>query len=1047
MPLPSSAWAQARERFLEDLEESERFMFAEASLENLFYSASAAQKVHREGSRSRYLASKLNSFLAGIDQYGKALDLSSQFQKYFTALIDMFEQIGDVIPRFQAYETIFSSSPRLLQSLSTAYLDMIKFCTSAKTTFQKARKSVMNAKVLFKISWRPVEQQFATLMKDFRRHRKSVEKEAELAHLLEAEKARAVGRANLQLQEKQNSSMHYCFRVGHVSAGVINTLSQEMAGQHTAVAYFYCDYADYETLDASTILGTIIQQLLVVRLSIEETIAVKIREAFGDGIRKPSPGDLTKILEFIILEYHQCVYIVLDGVDEASPDTQEVLLSNFAKLSTSCSTLLRLYFSTREIALRSTHFPSCLSFNVSENHVAEDIHHYIKASVQQRLHSLPVMFNHPYLEEDAVHELTAKAQGLFLWVSLQVEELCDPSHSERSFKSALQDLPEGLTATYERISQKIARHSIRQKALAEKILEWVVCARRPLRFHELKDAVSVDLDDVAWDRSKISAETDAKRFLFVCGNLVVFHERNSTVRLAHHTVGQFLDEHKRDHSKMDVRIGEICLTYLGFSDFETQVVPTSKNQDLLGAQSSRQAGFYRIPQILGLSNGVYGFILGLYNRNKKLPLPDVNYAELMRRHQKQPLPASLAQKYCLLTYVAENWIWHARSFDPKTSDRWSEFREFVFYKTLPFDFKPWDTLQGPPNLPHLSIYLWALENNHLPLLLLLRDVSGHRSLRPYLEYKTLCWDRVPPHLLIHNAESAGVDFRKYPNAYDWPAMKIFLEGRTEMLELYLQEDPSIISNRHIMTRALMDANLGVVKFFLRGGANLLKTEIDATNALHSASRKGNKVFVKILLDLGADANSRLFQDERGRTPLYEAFLKDGSDDHEHREPRIDPACSTFDTIQLLLDHGADPNVKQIGEETALHKAVGLGEAYVRLLLSTGADVEARNDRQQSILDVAVDVSDQTIDVISEYEVNLEARDSEGQTALLKAVKNHPNDAARVKALIGHGANVHAKDLKGKTVLHHVRSSSDGTLLRFIELGVDVNARDQSGKTC
>lgn len=75
----------------------------------------------------------------------------------------------------------------------------------------------MNAKVLFKISWRPVEQQFETLMKDFRRHRKSVEKEAELAHLLEAEKARAVGRANLQLQEKQNSSMHYCFRVGHVS--------------------------------------------------------------------------------------------------------------------------------------------------------------------------------------------------------------------------------------------------------------------------------------------------------------------------------------------------------------------------------------------------------------------------------------------------------------------------------------------------------------------------------------------------------------------------------------------------------------------------------------------------------------------------------------------------------------------------------------------------------------------------------------------------------------------------------------------------------------
>ena len=56
-------------------------------------------------------------------------------------MIDMFEQIGDVIPRFQLYEQLFASNPRLLQSLSNAYLDIIKFCTSAKNAFQKARKS------------------------------------------------------------------------------------------------------------------------------------------------------------------------------------------------------------------------------------------------------------------------------------------------------------------------------------------------------------------------------------------------------------------------------------------------------------------------------------------------------------------------------------------------------------------------------------------------------------------------------------------------------------------------------------------------------------------------------------------------------------------------------------------------------------------------------------------------------------------------------------------------------------------------------------------
>lgn len=53
----------------------------------------------------------------------------------------MFEQIGDVIPRFQAYEILFSSSPRLMQSLSNAYLDVLKFCTYAKAAFQNAKKS------------------------------------------------------------------------------------------------------------------------------------------------------------------------------------------------------------------------------------------------------------------------------------------------------------------------------------------------------------------------------------------------------------------------------------------------------------------------------------------------------------------------------------------------------------------------------------------------------------------------------------------------------------------------------------------------------------------------------------------------------------------------------------------------------------------------------------------------------------------------------------------------------------------------------------------
>ena len=129
-------------------------------------------------------------------------------------------------------------------------------------------------------------------------------------------------------------------------------------------------------------------------------------------MRKPSPADLNLILEFIILNNYNRVYLILDGLDEASSETQEELLRNLAKLLASCGTSLRLYFSTRQTTLMSDSFPSCLSLDVLEGNVTGDIDHYVKASVQQRLHNLPVILSHSYLEESAVLELTAKAQGM-----------------------------------------------------------------------------------------------------------------------------------------------------------------------------------------------------------------------------------------------------------------------------------------------------------------------------------------------------------------------------------------------------------------------------------------------------------------------------------------------------------------------------------------------------------------------------------------------------------------------------------------------------------
>lgn len=68
-------WVLAEKRYLDGLSDEEKELFKSASLENLFYSTSAAQIRHRENSKSRAAAQKLQPFVAAISQYGSAVDV------------------------------------------------------------------------------------------------------------------------------------------------------------------------------------------------------------------------------------------------------------------------------------------------------------------------------------------------------------------------------------------------------------------------------------------------------------------------------------------------------------------------------------------------------------------------------------------------------------------------------------------------------------------------------------------------------------------------------------------------------------------------------------------------------------------------------------------------------------------------------------------------------------------------------------------------------------------------------------------------------------
>lgn len=225
------AWTRARNRYIEDLTEDEKQIYSSATLENLYYDTSAAEKNHRATSSSRAFISKLQPLCAAIEQYGEAIDvyanasalilcplwgsvrvvlhLAREFGKYFDKLVEMFARIGDVLPRFRVYEKLFPGHEQLVQSLSIVYVDIIKFCTDAKAIFRQGRRPFLtNFRAGFKLLWKPFDRQFGQRMDEFRIHKKNEDKEAGLSHMVEAADARAIDIINRSQVDKERKGWY-----------------------------------------------------------------------------------------------------------------------------------------------------------------------------------------------------------------------------------------------------------------------------------------------------------------------------------------------------------------------------------------------------------------------------------------------------------------------------------------------------------------------------------------------------------------------------------------------------------------------------------------------------------------------------------------------------------------------------------------------------------------------------------------------------------------------------------------------------------------------
>lgn len=230
-----------------------------------------------------------------------------------------------------------------------------------------------------------------------------------------------------------------------------------------------------------------------------------------------------------------------------------------------------------------------------------------------------------------------------------------------------------------------------------------------------------------------------------------------------------------------------------------------------------------------------------------------------------------------------------------------------------------------------------------------------------------------------------------------------------------------------------------------------------TTPLMQAVLYGDVDSVRLLLDQGADANIR---NEAGATALMWAV-----DDIEK--------------TRLLIEHGADVNARSDDGRTPLLIAAGQfgNAAVVKLLLDRGADIsakspdlrgyatplsEAARTGEESVLrmliDRGADVKSAGVVALANadrakcekcFELLAQAADR-GTLTRAAALLSPPNgDAGAVKALLGRGVDANGREPKGDTLLMLAASSNVmpvETVKALIERGADVNAKNPEGKT-
>ncbi|RHZ45744.1 uncharacterized protein CDV56_101206 [Aspergillus thermomutatus] len=801
-------------------------------------------------------------------------------------------------------------------------------------------------------------------------------------------------KVDIYVNDKTELDSGYSKRMSSVRKTILTAIVvdylREKHGSNEAIglAYVFCNFHQQQSQKLDSVLANILGQLIRGLYHISE----EIRDFYKNYQRtqmRPRLNDIVKMLGTVSGLYSH-VYVVIDALDECSNSDRmrDHLISHILDLQRdfNISFMATARF-IPEITVKFERFPS-LEIQASDADIRRYAEGNLPSSVRRR----------PQVQKLIVSEIVRKVDGMFLLARLYLDSLKGKC-TTRDIKNALSNFKTGSDAydhAYEKAMEQVEQQIADRAQLAKRLLAWLTCAERALTLTELQHALAVVISESSFDEENLP---DVEDMISSCAGLVTYNEENHIIRLVHYTTQEYL--HKTWafwFPNAHREIGEACVTYLAYDDFEDGICKSEYHYD---------------------------------ERLRKYPLYQYAATNWGRHAGKQPpklpLTLNLLNSNQKLAACWQAWTtYHYEFIDDMSEQRMglhvaAEFgleREAGALLRLGHLVDEVDSLGSTPLLKavrngHERVVRLLIENGASPLykddegdtVLSVAAEGGHQS-------------------LVKILIDVGVDVNfgdKYGPSAPPCAAATTHEGvvRLPLDAAADVNDPGLTP----LSRAAANGLRTVDQLWIYTGPEINNRKRPGQSPLRRSAEKGHREVVEMLLNQGAEPD---LLDRSGSTPLMEA----SSNGHT-------------DVVSLLLGAGAQPNLF-FRRSTALGYAVRHSQkAVVQLLLAHGADPNVPPDApgRNSPLSDAIRGGD--VDIVE----TLLQHGAKPCSETLSAFSHHKRDKIIFEVLLKHGLLHELAGFQNPLILWAVKHRFHLLVEILVEQNVDINLRDsQDGDT-